>query len=70
MFYYCNLSILLIATHHTVPVGTWLTVMPVADPGHAVQQAQYSAPGLSKHDLVFVCTCSYFLNIDLNLYPD
>lgn len=36
MFHYYNLSILLIST---VPVGTWLTVMPVADPGHVVQHA-------------------------------
>lgn len=60
MFHYRNLSILLIAT---VPVGTWLTLMPVADPGHVVQHAQYSAPGLSKHDLVFVWSGSDFLNV-------
>ncbi len=55
MFHSCNMTILpLDATHHTATTDTWLDIMAVTDPTLVAHHGQTHAPGLSKHDLIFI----------------
>jgi len=54
MFESCSLTILpLQATHHTDTSHTWLDLMAVSDPDRVAHHGQLSAPGISKHDVIF-----------------
>lgn len=54
-FHSCNMTILpLDATHHTANSDTWLDIMTVSDPTQVPHHGQCPAPGLSKHDLIYL----------------
>lgn len=51
-FDWCDMKILpLQPTHHTAE--TWLDIIIITDLTHVAHHGQLSAPGLSKHDLIF-----------------
>lgn len=55
MLHSCNMTILpLNATHHTSTADTWLDIITVSDPTLVSHHGQFPAPGLSKHDLIYL----------------
>lgn len=66
--HWCNMTIQeRDATNHN---ATWFDIMDVSDPIHdvGVHNGQLHAPGLSKHDLIFLVYTRHLLKSNLNLF--